>query len=75
MDQRGPDDGAEAVEMQPVVQQDGLEHDAGEHADADANVREREREVAAGAGADVDAGALGVHEDERDGAVELGTEE
>lgn len=73
MDQRGPDDGAEAVEVQPVEQQDGLEHGVDEHADADV----REGEVAAGAGADVDAGVLGVHEDEdeREGAAELETEE
>lgn len=77
MDQRGPDDGAEAVEVQPVEQQDGLEHGVDEHADADV----REGEVAAGAGADVDvdvdAGVLGVHEyeDEHEGAVELETEE
>jgi len=74
MDQRGPDGGAEAVRVQPVEQQDGLEHGADEHVDAD--VREGEDEVAADAGADVDADVLGVHEDEDEceGGAELGTE-
>lgn len=77
MDQMGPDDEAEAVKVQPVEQQDGLEHGVDEHADADVREGEGEDEVAAGAGADADAGVLGVHEDEdeREGATELETEE
>lgn len=75
MDQKGPDDGAEVVKVQPVEQQDGLEHGANEHGGAD--VREGENEVAADAGADVDADVLGVYEDddENEGTAELETEE